>query len=688
MGINIAKDKIWRMMDKRGEARFYSLTEILRSNDELVQAPIVGSLAVLQHELQASILQHSIDSHFTKGIDSKKLHTLTSTENLEDNRKASNLLQIIIETLESMSGFNLFGLNAFMQMPHSWRHQGQKEPISNLLSPLIPSIGKPSKGLRRLDIVPCSISESFCALCLFAYLMFAKSKSQYWSTGCFANSRTLCHFYFGNTIRQQLFGAVIPNNHPAWNPLQLLPWFESCLNNGGLDIYGSAPLLKYIQGKKITSVACHRFYLSRGVVLGPSRPGTCSITGKDTQVIDYFHTFSDQEIYTLLLNSGIQKKKFPKKSPGILREIYSPDNIHPSTVNIPLKDNAIRPWDTQIYFENYMKFLKRNLTNGETNRNISSIFKIKYASNRPVVNSINSITRPSQGGHLSQNNKKADYICILLFKHMCIFKKSIISFSEINKEKHTQYKEELQNTYRILQYVARNLMTNSSHSADQDEWEIICRNKFKSKLVEQWHLFLDKNEIEPNKMNRKNEIYSISKILNNNNSSQQNDTKESKIRPVIRAARAYAGNYTNLSDSERYYIHKASDPMTTSAFWRIIKIPQSIFPNLHLPLYIKILPILSMCQPTENNVDLGGLFKLHNHILNDKKIEFFLQEDKQHPLIEELTFILSMLARKDPIKIDYGILIDDLTSFHFRPDRTKRKWATSYFQNHNINEDE
>ncbi|HHL34628.1 MAG TPA: hypothetical protein ENJ30_09725, partial [Desulfobulbaceae bacterium] len=323
--LSLSSGRIWAFADETGDTIRLSLPDVLRCDTLLTPAPVPGYLAPIQNELLASILQVVVDTIWPGGLSKRNFRKLLESQNAENIQP---LLDRICSRLKRINGFSLLGPSAFMQVPTAWRNNGKKMDIARLIWPFIPNVnGATAKGLRGMCPPPRRLGPDLTALYLYTSCCLPKGGARYWSIGNLAG-RAVLHFRSGATMRQQLFGSVLPGYSPFWKPLQPLPWVSQCRNNRGLEADDRPPCWIYLNGKKkIRGTANSRFFLARAMVLEPPEYGYCDISGEYGRVFTSYWLLKDSAAYEMILQYKPLRRQV--KYAGIMGQMYKKKD-HPA----------------------------------------------------------------------------------------------------------------------------------------------------------------------------------------------------------------------------------------------------------------------------------------------------------------------------------------------------------------------
>ena len=701
----ITIDKIWRMRNETGQYHYMSLMEILKADTQLEHAPAIGFYAPVQHELLASILQYAVDTLWVEGLNKKKYKALLLNENIENIKP---LFQKIRTTISQMEGFSLFGHNAFMQMPHCWRHEGRLESIEKLLYPFVPMAGSTSKGLRRKEMPVTHLDTSLTVLALFAHSLLVRSGLQYWSCGPFAN-RVLAHINFGKTMRQKLFACVLPGVHSCWKPVQQLPWVTNIYNAGGLRHDRTPPMVHYLKKSKnqkaITSTAVLRFHLSRSMILGPPSLGRCSVTNRQTIVFKNLHLWPESAVRKLLLKYNCQAKDLPKKVGGIMQDMYSPETMHPSILyrddqQTDKKYNqsvaTVRLHHPHSYLSNDV-ILKKSIflprQSIEHTRNppphdygnftSPTFFFTKYAKGKQVIQHV------ANSGYLSLKNFKKQELFIeastFLEEETAILRRQLpLAIKGLYPKYKAGSHQVLSHSFRYLLHLESVYLLSeitTQKYKDIPNWKKMVRSQFLKIIDTEWINICEKMLGEyPTMNNRFNALKCKQRIMGVQATSASLAQKSSS--PTILAGRVFAQQFNNFSSRDRAKLRQTLTPQSTSQFWNCMKKAQKEQPSAFVQLYEKALPLFGFCTPIEDGKSIGHFLQKYQRSVNPDRIEHFFQENNQWELISQLISLCDIIFnRQTPHKptLDYGILMQDLSNFHFNPVNIQRKWGNDFF---------
>jgi CRISPR-associated protein Cse2 (CRISPR_cse2) len=704
--INIAKDMIWRVKNELGQYTHMSLAQLLRTDEPLEHAPEIGLLANIQHELLASILQYAVDMCWKNGL---KNHTYKSLLSQEKYQDINNPIDKICESLLTMSGFNLFGRNAFMQMPPIWRNEEGTREIAKLIYPFMPMEDRKStsKGHRRKDIVPKQLDACLTLLCLFAHSMLAGTGGQFWSSGCLS-SRIFAHLNYGRTMRQKLFSGVLPGIHEAWEPIQSLPWQTDVLNYGGLDCQQEPPIIRYVEEPHtITSTAVSRFYVSRAMILGPPHHGKCSITGKKTVVFKNWTIFPEKTILSLLRKYGHNNDKLPEKASRILKNMYSDKLRHPSILyrgGLQDDENRYKPLQLTHAFRHTATIKNNQLQQDslflpyESIKNISKqnskqinqcskpgFFSVQFVPGKQTVSEIMQV-------YPSVMETFQDSPMITLAVEFTEEKRAIINqrilagtrfLLSADSQKNPSLAKIEALTKNIHHLISRGFtkwlyQLAFDENQDFETWKDKIRTNLHRLIKAEWNNIV--KVVMGDNLNMKNritEFKSRALVLGTNNLAST--TTHDETRPAIIAARLFALQYYQLPPTERAEIRHAITPSSVAPFWKCMKKAQKAHPTVFSPLYEKAFTLFTFCTPVEDGKNFGFFLRIHKKQISSARIEQLFQEDQQAIMIDQLIDILTIVRRKRELSIDYGVLINDLNTFFFNPVAIIRQWATEFF---------
>lgn len=702
--LNLSSDPIWLFANESGDTIRLSLPDILLFDAPLFHAPNFGFLASIQHELLASILQVAVDSIWSKGIRKKDYSRLICTER---SRELGTLIQLICAVLEKLKGFGLVGNGAFLQIPSAWGRSEKKEKIARLMWPFIPNIhGVEAKGLRRMSPIPMKIGPDLTALFIFSSCTLSKGGAQYWTNGNLSG-RTLAHYHYGKTMRQQLFSAVLPGYSQHWKPLQTLPWIPDCLNNGGLEHNNRPPFWPYISGiKKLSGTTNIRFFQSRAIVLDPPKLDQCDITGEKTLVFETFRILSETALHEKVREldpancniqvSGIMGKMYTKTDhPSVLIQRSGNKKNSPVAItSLPYHGFSLPPWSIIRLAHCCPSHIIQSLDLIISHKKVAvesqlDVFTLKYAAKKQDVRGILQYHCDGTGFF----NK--DQLALTLFlaeksEHYIKIVKNWIGYllsGDINK-KNTKIHQITMESYPII-----NICQDIWNTADaiyhefrknnnlQERWEENFTYRFQETIRSFWVRFLidvwDSGSLSF--QDRLKEYTAATMLLGDGFMSVDFANFDSK--PPFKAGRAFAEEYYLLSKNDKSQLNNDNAPYSSRYFWRCMNMATREYSKAHQPLYEKSLPLLKFIIPVNDSINIGSILYKYNKFTTQTTIELLFTVDDINILIECLQRLFNIIISKNRnnIPVDFGLLIFDLDEFSFRPNMVIRRWATGYF---------
>jgi hypothetical protein len=700
--LNLSSDPIWLLANESGDTIRLSLPDILLFDAPLFHAPNFGFLASIQHELLASILQVAVDSIHPKGICKKDYSRLICTE---QSRELGTLIQEICDALGKLKGFALVGNGAFLQIPSAWGRSEKKDKIARLMWPFIPNIhGVEAKGLRRMSPIPMKIGPDLTALFIFSFCTLSKGGSQYWTSGNLSG-RTLAHYHYGKTMRQQLFSAVLPGYSQHWKPLQTLPWIPDCLNNGGLEHNNRPPFWPYISGiKKLSGTANIRFFQSRAIVLDPPKLDQCDITGEKTLVFETFRILSEtalhgkvRELYPANCGvqvSGIMGKMYAKTDhPSVLIQRSGDKKNSPVAItSLPYQGFSLPPWSIIRLVHRCPSHVIQShdlITNSNkvAVKNQLNVFSLKYEAKKQDVRGV--LQCHSDGTGMFNEDQLA--LILFLVEKSEYYIKAIrdgIGFllsrdKDKNKAKSHQLPMETYptNICQDIWNTADTIYHEFSTNNPQKAWGEKNVYRFKETIKSCWGRFLldvwDDGSLSF--QDRLKEYTAATILLGDGFMSV--DFANFDAKPSVKAGRAFADEYYLLSINDKSQLNNNNEPYASRHFWRCMNIAKLEYSKAYQPLYENALPLLKFIIPVRNSTNIGTILSKYNKFISKKRIEIFFTTDDINVLIDSLKQFFSIIESKNRnnIPVDFGLLILDLDEFNFRPNMVMRRWATGYF---------
>lgn len=695
--VNIATDPIWRVSDSQGQSAYISLTEMIFSDRDWDHAPPVAALSVLQHELLASVLQVAIDTLWAKGMPKHEYRHLLMKEQAKEVR---NILKLIKDVAVEMPGLNLFGEDAFMQVPESWALHGKKMDIASLMTPFIPQEGSQAKGLRRMVPTPKKIGPDLTALYLFGCCTLSKGGLQYWTPGNMAN-RTVAHLKYGKTLRQRLFASVLPGFSSEWRPKQPLAWVEEEQHH---------PLLRYVLGpEKIRGTCNIRFYLSRAIRLDLPTSGNCDVIMKETDVCAGLRIVNERVLWRVMCDQSSGQDLQKTKAAGLLGRMYAPSTYHPSVAYRQSPDKKNELWPVKFPPEGspgsplaFIPLLEKNppLTfqvvkniTGDHQLSVNAgakVFYTRYVSDRQVLQGLVLKETLSGEGAISpltelivevaskQLGRIQEAVSLLASEHRDEKKKKTTSLAwkrdQLMSLRHNlwQAASEILNRERIDNGLANDELKNA----------ILMR--FKKIALREWHKTLSCRPSPSSMSERYREYEATCNVLGVDKMTEPNDADSPSMQPRIMAGRKFAETFDNLTAGERASLQHAQSPTTTRFFWDCMNQALREDPHAYFKLYEEMIPLFAQATPVEDTHNVGHVLSRFKQHVHPRRIEDFFLEDQQKMVIDSLGQIFSLIKSRTghkAIKLDFGILVQDLTDFRFRHDMVLRRWAESFFRN-------
>jgi CRISPR type I-E-associated protein CasB/Cse2 len=707
--LNLATSKIWSCEDDTGDSIRLSLPEILLFNYPLYHAPSFGYLAPLQHELLSSILQCCVDSIWPKGISKKHYSQLI---NIEDIQLIYPLVLRICHELKRIQGFSLAGNSAFLQMPTAWKKSGNKMQIARLMWPFIPNTHKTSqaKGIRRLAPVPAKLGPDLTALFLFSSCALPKGGTRYWTIGNLAG-RAILHAKHGRILRQQLFSSVLPGYSPHWKKLQPLPWISQCMNNGGLGFDDRPPFLPYLTGKKkLSGTANLRFFQARGIMLDPPESGVCDVSGEFIPVFTSYHLLEDRAVHKQVMGYTKSKKSKKIKAANVLGKMFT-KATHPSVSGNPpgtLRDNKDKNIKFNFPYHGYsipawavmgkvLPFPSQTIQahNGiipsppELDTCNWSFTQLKYAAKQQDARGLFQYHFPENIAFATHKMEQAAFLEEATDTSIQQVRSGmrLLSSRRNSNQRHKQNTSEQVNHDMLS--ISQQLWNTADTlfydflviEPDTKTWQIEVTFSLKNEMHRCWHRFLENNwDSKPLSFEDYKRGYRATRIALGENYMDY-DRSYLEANPVVRAGRAFAQAYQELSTSERSQLLNESTPYISGFFWICMRKARKEDPDAFQRIYEQVLPLLADIIPVHNEKNIGRILAEQKRYVHQRRMELLFSEEDRDMLLDILLQLFHIISSKNgrAIKVDFGVLLLDLTQFHFRPGTVIRRWATDYF---------
>jgi len=692
--VTLTKDAIWNVTDNYGCFSRLSIADILLSDLPLSHAPVPGYLAPVQHELLASILQVTVDSLWPRGIGKRQYHKLIHADHAED---VESVVQDICRSLNQIEGFNLFGRNAFMQIPSAWRNSGKLMSIGRLLWPFIPNPQGSAKGLRCMAPFPTHLAPDLTALFLYTSCCFPKGGTRFWGIGNLAG-RAVLHQLRGKTLRQQLFSAVLPGSSPYWKPAQPLPWVSRCLNNGGLEYDDRPPCWRYLQGnKKIKGTANLRFFQARGMVLEPPEEGICDISGQHGMVFRKYHLLMDEVIYKNLVAYRQPLKNL--KYSGILGKMYEKMD-HPSVAgkhrdqaagkkdfNLPCHGHAIPGWyATAVGFTHPAATIQvgeKNVPQAMTDPKSakSSLFLVKYSKGKQDVRGLYHYQH-----HHCRYPERARMLVEMIDEatdRLRAGKKYLLQMGRLQHSRLDDFADSaMLDSYQQLWNTADSLLSGSGlpgeSGKDWEKWAAVALDKT---LRLCWQRIMDEHWTgrRLSIKDRWREYTATRFVLEEE--TMERDRGFLDGHATVRAGRAFAREYyQGLSSGEQAQLSHETIPVVSRYFWQCLNKARREDPALFQPMFEQVLPLLEYIHPVEDCRNLGDLLKLFPGIVREGDVERLFGLENIDEVVEQVHMLFKRIASGGySLSCDFGVLLFDLKQHNFSPDKVIRRWATAFF---------
>lgn len=148
------------------------------------------------------------------------------------------------------------------------------------------------------------------------------------------------------------------------------------------------------------------------------------------------------------------------------------------------------------------------------------------------------------------------------------------------------------------------------------------------------------------------------------------------------AGRAFRSAYERLSPGERSGLRQG-DPFTQAAFWSCVAAAKTLAgiaagstseATLERVLAFMV-PLLSLKTSNNNGQNLGALIRDKGGALSPRRIETIFSEPDTATLCEHIESVATIAK----LSIDFGVLLDDLITFQFKPIDVRRRWSRSLF---------
>ena len=692
--INLATAGIWSFGDESGDTIRLSLPDILRADISLYHCPGPGFLAPIQHELLASILQFAIDSLWPRGLGKRQYQKLIHADQVKD---VQPVVKSICRRLKQIEGFNLFGCNAFMQMPSTWRKSGKLMGIGRLLWPFIPNPLGAAKGLRCMAPLPTCLAPDLTALFLYTSCCFPKGGTQFWTIGNLAG-RAVLHEYRGKTLRQQLFSAVLPGSFPDWKPAQPLPWVSRCLNNGGLEDDDRPPCRRYLQGnKRIKGTANLRFFQARGMVLEPPEKGICDISGQPGMVFKGYYLLTDEAVYRNIVTYGQPRRDL--KYAGILGRMY--EKIDHSSVagksknqdtdkkdfSLPCHGHTIPGWYATATCLDYptttIQAVRENNPQPvpAPEPAESSFFLVKYSTGKQDVRGLYHYQHCN-----FQDPERARKLTDMVDEAIGRLKSGKKYLLKAARQKNNHLDDfadsALLDSYQQLWNTA-DLLYSGYGVADESgkDWEPWAAVYLDKTLRQCWQRIIEEHWSSRSLsiVDRRKECTATRMVLGEK--AMERDRTYLDGHATVRAGRAFAREYyQGLGSTEKARLSHEITPVISRYFWQCLNKARREDPALYQPMFELALPLLQYILPVEDGRTLGDLLKSYSGIIRQDDVEKLFTLERSEDVVEQVQLLFKRIAAGGRLlSCDFGVFLYDLKQYGFSPETVTRRWAASFF---------
>ncbi|MCP4702559.1 MAG: type I-E CRISPR-associated protein Cse1/CasA [Gammaproteobacteria bacterium] len=261
----------------------------------------------------------------------------------------------LFDGVEKIRGFDLFEETAYLQIPASMLHAGNKpkddkpEPVFGLFQPIRSRRGEDasSKSLRA----PTRQIRQICPACagagLFITQHFAGATANFSGTSPVRGALVFLLEPKG-TLGQRIYANALSCENPHWKSLQTpLPWVPDKSGFNGNNADGTLPFEPYLaeEGCLRGSANLH-LPVIRGVRLCEplAQTGQCDCCGQTGALINSFFLKGEDAIFKALSPEIREtvKKNLPDKKPGtkVLYRILDPVAYHPFLAYMEVKGKA------------------------------------------------------------------------------------------------------------------------------------------------------------------------------------------------------------------------------------------------------------------------------------------------------------------------------------------------------------
>ena len=707
--LSLSSGRIWAFADETGDTIRLSLPDVLRCDTLLTPAPVPGYLSPIQLELLTSILQVVVDSIWPRGLSKKDYQQLLKSDKSES---AQPLLDQICRQLEIIKGFSLIGTSGFLQVPLAWRASDKKMDIARLIWPFIPNVnGSSAKGLRGMCPPPGRLGPDLTALYLYSSCCLSRGGSRYWGSGNLAGKAVL-HCRSCATMRQQLFGSVLPGCSPFWKPLQPLPWVSQCRNNRGLEADDRPPCWIYLNGKKkIRGTANSRFFLARAMVLEPPEYGYCDISGEYGRVFTSYRLLKDSTAHEMILQYKPLRRQVTYV--GIMRQMYEKKD-HPAVAghgreqkesnkksekfSLPYHGYSIPCWYALSVASDYpsqtlqtgKSLSGKTFSGGQTG---CSLFLLKYHKKNQDVRGLFQYTWLESDSQFADRARILKQIAVQTVQQLHDGKDLLFSGTKGKKKKKKTADDHTDSTMVNGAQQLWNLADKLLYTQDWDEGKSgqwLVEFAFHKTLIKCWQQLLEDNWDNGclTLSDRYHEFKVTCMVLGENE--MENDREYIDTLPMVRAGRVFARTYHQLDRQKKAQLCNEGHPVVSRYFWQCMNRARREDPSAFQPMFEMALPLLEYIHPVENGNSLGKTLRLNSRFFKSRRIELLFLEQDQELLLDQVQQMFHTIVSRTgrSVSFDLGAFLHDIKQLHFHPDRVIRRWATDYFRENTHNKTE
>ena len=150
---------------------------------------------------------------------------------------------------------------------------------------------------------------------------------------------------------------------------------------------------------------------------------------------------------------------------------------------------------------------------------------------------------------------------------------------------------------------------------------------------------------------------------------------------IVKGGREFARTYKNLQKHENAELRNSESLYTSRYFWRCMNKAKKLDTKAFQPLYEQVVFLLEYIKPVENGYNWGRVLSAHKHHIHIRRVEHLFASSDQEMLIDAIYQTLKIIKSKKgrAISLDFGVLVYDLSTFHFKAESVKRSWANHYF---------